>query len=373
MSDAPKLVLDINKFFFEQCGYFYLGNLTSSGEVLRKHFIKGINEFEKFDLGRKFGSIEKKSVALIDEISRLIQEKNITSVALLFSGGRDSALLAKCLSYNGVDVIAYHAFKHTVDHPKSRKKLDSLHGIFKKTGVQELQIFYGGVSPDNLLKAFNGEYLPAPAASACANIFLNTNISSHRYISFAQGADTLSNTVHNQHKYYNIEKGASLFEIKSILRRMYVTTHPKVFKLFALSTINRIILQSESNLNSLKGAEIQNVSRLIGMHLVHTPLDSKFIYDLASINNQLVFNPFHTLEVEKLFMNSVDSRNNSSNIDKHEINSCLEKFGLKNLEFERAGFKVDRILEDGRAVSDKVFFKNLYIKLLELKRNQEFN
>jgi len=72
-------------------------------------------------------------------------------------------------------------------------------------------------------------------------------------------------------------------------------------------------------------------------------------------------------------MNSVDSRNNSSSIDKHEINSCLEKFGLKNLEFETADFKVDRILEDGRAVSDKVFFKNLYIKLLELKRNQEFN
>jgi hypothetical protein len=366
LDDTSQIKMLINKKIFVRTGGFYFGNISSSAKQLANHFESGIDEYIRFKLKPPFIDYDDKSKNLLDLLSKIIQDSKMDSTALLISGGKDSALLAKLLSSNGVNVIAYHATRYGKDHPETKNSLEDLYTICRKVGVSDLNVVYGGVSPKDLLNAYNGNFFPSPAAAALANIFLNSSIKSHGSISFAQGADTLSNAVHNQSKYYNNSKRLSLSEIKRVLRQMYITTYPKQYKLIGLRMINSIITEIGSQIDLLQNIELQNLSRLAGMHLVHTPLDSKFVYDIAGIHNLSVFNPFHTLAVEELYFKSLRNPKNTCLNLKKEIDFGLRKFGLDNMKFNKSGFKVTRISDLGEVVSDKVYLNEVYALLLEI-------
>jgi hypothetical protein len=210
-----------------------------------------------------------------------------------------------------------------------------------------------------LLESFNYEFFSAPAAAGCANIFLNTDIKSQQIICFAQGADTLSNVMHTQHPYYNNCNMASISEVKKLIREMFVSTFPKKLRILGYSLVNKIILKNKEEIKVLVDKELQNISRLVGMYLVHTPMDSKFFYKIAKLNNISVFNPFHSSEVGELYMASVKNISKNNKIEKIEIEIALKELGLGGLRFSSSGFSANRVSDQGNLISQKQFNKQI--------------
>ena len=359
VSEKNVLMREINKLLFLRTGSFVFGNLNKSAEILSNHFKQGINSYSQINLRSPFDNFSDKSAALIEVINQLIQNRRFKSVGLLMSGGKDSALLAKLLNLNGVEVNAYHVTRYPKDHPDTKTKLENLYKICEKVGVSELNITYGGVSPSNLLESFNYEFFSAPAAAGCANIFLNTNIKSQQIICFAQGADTLSNVVHTQHPYYNNCNIASIGEVKKLIREMYVSTYPSKYRVLGYSLANKIILKNKEEIKVLVYKELQNISRLVGMYLVHTPMDSKYVYKIAKLNNISVFNPFHTSEIRGVYMTSVKNISRNNKIEKIEIEIALKELGLGGLRFSSSGFSANRVSDQGNLISQKQFNKQI--------------
>jgi ribosomal protein S13 len=356
----PKMLMPLEKLLFLGTGSFFLGNLSSTSRILSEHLDQGINCYNKFVFSKSFTSYSEKAEKLIELINVKIKSKKLDTVGIMLSGGKDSALLAKLLSKNGVKVNAYHAMRHEKNHPENRVKLQNLNDICTAAGVSTLSVVYGGVGPKQLLKSFNNRVFTAPAASGCANIFLNSNISVESTVCFAQGVDTLSNAVHTQHKYYNNSNLASLYEIKAMLRTMYTSTYPKFYKIIALRIINQVIKSIEPKIYDLKNTEVQNISRLIGMHLVHTPMDSKFFYDISRFNGLPVFNPFHSLEVEELYMQSIMNLSKTEQPGKKEIDLALHEFGMHKLKYDKSGFNVQLVSDQGQIVSSKEYYRLLF-------------
>ena len=349
----------VSEFAFLRTGSFIFGNLNQSAEILSSHLQRGIIDYSHINFKKPFANSRDKSLALVEIINKLIQSKQFKSVALLMSGGKDSALLAKLLSLNGVEVIAYHVTRHEKSHYGIKTKMKNLYEICEKVGVSKLNVVYGGASPDNLLKSFNYEFFSSPAAAGCANIFLNTDIKNHKIICFAQGADTLSNVVHTQLPYYNNLNLASASKIRKLIREMYVSTFPTKYRFLAYSIVNKIIYKCKDEISMLINEELQNISRLIGMYLAHTPTDSNYIYKLAKLNAIPVFSPFHTAEVEELYMTGVTNIIKTDKFEKIEIEIALKELGLEGLSFNPAGFTVNRVSDQGSLISKKQFNKQI--------------
>ncbi len=355
-----KMLKPLEKFLFLGTGSFFLGNLSFTSRILSEHLDQGIDCYNKFVFSKSFTSYSEKAEKLIEIVNKKIRSEKLESVGIMLSGGKDSALLAKLLSTNGVKVNAYHAMRYKKNHPENRIKMQNLTEICTAAGVSNLSVVYGGVGPEQLLKSFNNNIFTAPAASGCANIFLNSNISAESSVCFAQGVDTLSNVVHTQHKYYNNSNLASPHEIKTMLRLMYISTYPKIYKIIALRIINQVVKSITPKIDDLRSTEVQNISRLIGMHLVHTPMDSKFFYDISRFNGLSVFNPFHSLEVEELYMQNVVNSSKSDQPGKKEIDLSLHEFGMHKLKYDKSGFNVQLVSDQGHIVSSKEYYRLLY-------------
>jgi asparagine synthetase B (glutamine-hydrolysing) len=359
LSDENFFLKELNKFLFVLSGSYVFGNINSSSSKLGTHFRRGIHDFSQINSSKSFNSYADKSIALISAINDVVKSERLKSVSILLSGGKDSALLAKILSLNGIEVNAYHVTRNSENHPSTKKNLERLHVICEKLGISKLNVAYGGVSPNDLLKQYNSLLFSSTAANGCANLFSSTNIKNQEVLCFAQGADTLSNVVHNQHPYFNNSKPVAFGDLKDLIRSMYISTYPKFFKLLGYEMQRSIFNQSKNDLKILISEEFQKVSRFVGMYLVHTPMDSKFIYDIAELNNLSVFNPFHFTEVIKIFMSSVNRASPVDGIKKIEIEIAIKELGLDGLNFDNSGFKVDLVSNTGNYVKRSSFNREL--------------
>jgi hypothetical protein len=366
------LILKIDNFFFLRLGIFPISNSNLISHAFANHMGKGMTLFSSFNKSLEFENYEIKSKKLLNLVDQQIKKANLQSVALLFSGGKDSSLLAQLLVNHGVKVHAYYVLREREEIPgrgKTRyEKLATLHKICEKIQISSLTTVSGGVSPSNLLQAYGNKINISPAAAGLANLFLNTDISKHKFLCFAQGADTLSNAVHTQAKYYQNVNQVSYLELKDLFSNMFTSTFQRKYRFIGKKIIQDILELLSDSLHSLEGEEIQNISRLVGMHLVHTPLDSKFVYDIAKLNNMDIFNPFHTLEVEELYFQKVHQKIDNSYAQKIEIDYLLNYFSLQGLPFEKSGFKAEFYSEKGFPVSYYEYTK----RILELLPDSNF-
>lgn len=352
----------LNKHLFNRYGVFILGNIRKTAISYSKHMNKGLDVLVDSDSLSTFTNLEMKAQSLVIEISKQIIQLKLKSVAMLFSGGTDSILLSKVLLENGVDVIAYHSTPYPKNHPKSISTVKSIQNLCGAIGIKEVNFAFGGITAQEYMSIFKNRFISASAIKGLASLYLNSDISKHKIVAFAQGADTLSNCVHTQHRYFNSKIPVTKKEVFRMLRFMLTSTFSRELKIIGYLLSRAIISENYDNLVALTGTETQNVSRFLGMHLVHTPSDSKAFYELAKLSNQIVFNPFHTLPVENLFMSPIEIEQ-SLPVGKHEIYLALKRFDLHHLNFMKASFKVRSISETRKIISDKDFNKELY-KLL---------
>jgi hypothetical protein len=353
----------IQKQIFFQIGAVFYKDSDRSSSVLANHLARGIDIYHHLNTQKTYGSFEEKSDFLIKIINKQISDSKIKSISIFLSGGADSALLAKLLVLNGVEVHAYHATYSDQNNSETIRKVSNLNNICNRIGISNLTVVYGGLGPEDFAKIYKLNPNYSPAASAVANIFLNTDISSRHNLCFAQGADTLSNTVHTQKNYFNRRESASVKQIKTILCSMYTSTFPKIYRFVGLRIAHKILREIPYQIQSLEKIEIQNLSRLIGMHLVHTPQDSKFFYDQAAQNHMEIFNPFHTLEVEEIYMQSVRDDGVKYLPAKFEIMLALDNLGISDLPFDKSGFKVKHFDKHGQEMSARTYNKNIYLSL----------
>jgi hypothetical protein len=352
-------IAKIDQLIYTYTGFFFLKNFNSSVEAIANHLKTGIRNVNTYNLDETYFSYENKSLDLINSLSQIIKNLKIKEASILISGGKDSALITKILAINGVKVKAYHATKYWKEHPETKSKLKKLNTICEYLGVSELNVVYGGCSPQNFVKTYKGNLFPSSASTALANIFLETNISDSKCIFFSQGADTLSNVVHTQTKYFNDNHTCNTREIKLMLSRMYSLTFPKTHRVISLEIARRIINHTSLELSSLQFLERQNISRIFGTYLVHSPLDSIFFYRLAELNSIKIYNPFHTREIESLFMKKVKCTELIPN--KFEINFALKFLGIANLPYDKSGFKsFYRSDLQNTIISQKLFRQQLY-------------
>ena len=353
----------IQKQFFLQIGAVFYKDSDRSSSVLANHLAKGIEAYHQMNTKKTYESFEEKSDFLIKVINSQIRNSKIKSISLFLSGGADSALLAKLLVLNGVEVHAYHATYSDPNHSETIRKVSNLNDICDRIGISNLTVVYGGLGPEDFAEIYMPNPYYSPAAAAVANIFLNTDISSRHNLCFAQGADTLSNTVHTQKNYFNRRESASIMQIKTILCSMYASTFPKMYRFVGYRIVHKILSEIPYQIQSLEKIEIQNLSRLTGMHLVHTPLDSKFFYDQAAQNYMDIFNPFHTLEVEEIYMQNVRDVRVKHLPAKFEIIMALDNLGISDLPFDKSGFKVRYLDKYGQEMSARAYHKKIYLSL----------
>ena len=353
----------IQKQIFLQIGAVFYKDVDRSSSILANHFARGIEAYHQINTKKTYDSFEEKSDFLIKIINKQIRDSKIKSISIFLSGGADSALLARLLVLNGVEVHAYHATYSDRNNSETIRKVSNLSSICNRIGISNLTVTYGGLGPEDFAKSYRLNPSYSPAASAVANIFLNTDISSRHNLCFAQGADTLSNLVHTQKKYFNRSESAQVTQIKSILCSMYASVFPKVYRFVGLRIAHKILREIPYQIQSLEKIEIQNLSRLIGMHLVHTPLDSKFFYDQATQNHMQVFNPFHTLEVEEIYMQNIRDVGVKYLPAKFEIMLALDNLGISDLPFDKSGFKVEYSDKHGQKMSARTYHKNIFLSL----------
>ena len=100
---------------------------------------------------------------------------------------------------------------------------------------------------------------------------------------------------------------------------------------------------------------MEKIKFLQWFHIIH----SNYIYKLAKLNAIPVFSPFHTAEVEELYMTGVTNIIKTDKFEKIEIEIALKELGLEGLSFNPAGFTVNRVSDQGSLISKKQFNKQI--------------
>jgi len=349
----------LDNLTFINYGNFLLSDWNQKLESLYRHFVNGIELALNFKCSDKFSTWQEKSFVLENTIRLQIDEIKSESVGLLFSGGRDSCLLAKLLIEGGKEVTAYHVtpFIHSrakqIIHRHEIKKMSDL------IGIHNLELVEFGAKPSEHIRTFHGMPFAQPASVGLSALFRRSSLPNQKIICFAQGADTLSNVMHTQLNFYNKSDSNNLIQVIQIILKMYTKTWPKTIRVVALLQLAKILAKSFSSIKKLTIYEVQNISRIVGMYLVHTPFDSQFVYQVAKNMNQKVFNPFHSFEVANLYFIPVVEEVVVTESKKIEIDFMLERLGIHNLNFSVFGFNTAFVDENLEICNVKTFRRQL--------------
>jgi hypothetical protein len=365
-----------HKVLVEKFNFFATGNLNffnrfNSSLAIRDSFSENLSLFRGFNQVAHKTHYKKDNSQFSNLICDYIKETKVKSAAVLFSGGKDSTLLAKLLIDNGIKVKLYHVTPFN----KSDLKIDYIERInliAQHIKAESLNISYGGLNSNDTFRAYGNNPYGLTAASGLANIFSNSEILSEESIWFSQGVDTLSNVVHTQTKYFNDHSIATKIDIFLILQRMLSLIFPKKYRLFGLYLAKEIWSKTHLELDFLVGERKSVVSIVLGIYLVHSPTDSEFVYKISNLNRIQVFNPFHSLKVQNYFIDLIKNIDNElkNQINKIIILNELEKLNIADLPFLDSGFKIRQIADGSEFVSEEIFRKqifNLYTTLLDSK------
>lgn len=366
--------LKIKNIVLEKYNFFSTGNLNiynrfNSVREISAMFEKNLKSFWSFYSGLQSNHGHLKLSNISELIGQYIASSKVKSAAVLFSGGKDSTLLAKLLKDNGVKVNLYHVAPHNLIDLRDSEYLIKINKIAKRINVENLNIFYGGLNSKKTFEVYGNNPFGITASSGLANIFTNSKITQEESIWFSQGADTLSNVVHTQTQYSNDQSIATKLDIYFILLRMLCSTYPKKFRLFGVLIANQIWNKTHNVLEVLIGEPKSAVSIILGMFLVHTPTDSDFVYKISNLNGIPVFNPFHSFQIQSFFLRETLNRttNVSKESKKYIILNELNKMNLMDLPFLDSGFKIRQIANEKNLVTEQLYrweIFSLYVKYL---------
>jgi hypothetical protein len=359
--------LIIEKYNFYSTGNLDIYNRFNSVLEISTTLKENLNSFRSFypNLLGNYGHLKFSNISEL--ISQYIASSKVKSAALLFSGGKDSTLLAKLLKDNGVKVNLYHVAPHNRVDLKDSEYLSKISKIAERINADNLNIYFGGLNSKKTFEAYGYNPFGITASSGLANIFTNSNIVQEESIWFSQGADTLSNVVHTQTQYSNDQSLATKLDIYFILQRMLCLTYPKKFRLFGVFIANQIWNKTHKDLEVLVAKPKAVVSIILGMFLVHTPTDSGFVYKISNLNGIPVFNPFHSLQIQSFFLR--ETKNRSTNVSKKNgkyiILNELSKMNLMDLSFLDSGFKIRQITNGKNLVTEQVYRKEIFSLYIE--------
>jgi hypothetical protein len=330
----------IERIVFLNSGNLYFRELNEFVSKISNHFVEGYKNFSVNDKEDLFDNQHEKSSAILESLKSYIQNNATETTSLLFSGGKDSTLIAKLLVDSGTKVNAYHLMNANSSDDKKRYKLEKLEIISRNIGLNELNIVYGAVPPATHLEEYQNKLHTSPASIGLSNIFKSTEIKKDSSIWFAQGADTLSNAVHTQQFYRLNNKQANAQDFKRMLYKMSAKTYPTNVR-FISYILTSLIIRKIKNQLPINNISISNLSKIIGMFLIHTPFDSRFIYDISKINNLKVYNPFHNTEIIRLFTKGVrELKVSDFQKLKPEIEDISQILGISRLDFLSNSFGI---------------------------------
>lgn len=346
----------LDELFFRETGLSLFYYFNRHIEDISNHFRYGVENYLLNQASQPYDNYYQKSLAVLQHIREMIAKSNLKKASILFSGGKDSTILARLLVESKVNLTGYFSMPVKKNSQKNGLIIRKIENIATSIGMNELEVCYSEINPIDLLAQYRNEPLVNRPAIALASIFKNTSISNQDNVWFAQNCDTLSNNVHTQLKYFDNNENISLRQMQIMIIRMTCMTFPTYFRYIAFAASMRIIDKIRECLIDLQGISIQNFSRLIGTYLVHTPMDSNFIYKISSINSIKVYNPFHSSEMQRIYMTYVLPGSQKRSPNKYEIDSIIRILGLDKIEYLRGSFGVGFENHNTKVQ----YFKNIY-------------
>ncbi len=254
-------------------------------------------------------------------------------VLLLFSGGKDSSLLAKILTRSNKVLAVYLGPEER--EPKVAQLANNL-------GIDDFVSISNLATPDEVVRAFKKKSVsgvPIGGNSLLGLSILNSEglLNEIDEVVHGQGADTLSGSMHNQIVYASrtnqrviVGKNriATLGHFASMARR--------VNRLWTL----RYLLEIERGFNAIiKNWHLltpRQIQILIGRYYTFVPIDGGTINQFQDIWGKPVSSPFHSNAALDFFMLNAPLGQTSQK--KPYIEKALKELGISELEFESKGF-----------------------------------
>jgi asparagine synthetase B (glutamine-hydrolysing) len=264
-----------------------------------------------------------------------ILEENLPEnkrVLLLFSGGKDSCLLAKLLKRSNSVVAVFFGPKESSDRVS---KLAKQLRIDDFVPISEL------ASPIEVVRLFKQK--PNQSLPIGGNSLLGlSTLGQHGVLRevdtviHGQGADTISGSMHNQFKHSLKEEN-----ISQIRNRISVVQHftnmvrrtKRIEILTYLFEIEKGFNETTKNFPYLSPRHIQI---LLGKFYTFIPIDGETINQFQSIWEKRTLSPFHSTSVLNFFMQKSAIFNSGEK--KPHIEQALNNLGISGLAFETKGF-----------------------------------
>jgi hypothetical protein len=262
---------------------------------------------------------DNSKIDLISSLQKILPTD--LKIALLFSGGLDSSLIAKLLVLNNNKVTGIYIGSEVNLNPKTRLLVSEL-------GLSDLIIVDGVASTDVILNAIG--HLPKGGTNLKGLAKLNefVNLEKFDVLFHAQGADTLCNAVHNQK-----------FKSKSIFINIFlhlILMARKKSWIFLTVPIFLLTLRLRKVFLSHNVTASSSIHFLLGVFVTHIPIDGGTLAQFSKIWNIHIQSPFHNSQIIDFFY-----ANLSNPIQKSVIFQSLEQLNLGHHYFSKKGFKID--------------------------------
>lgn len=294
-----------------------------------------------------FLSTNEQSLSMIEDTVKVL-ESNLpqeSRIILLFSGGKDSTLLAKLLKSNKNEV--------TLAYFHSSKNIDKVVAISERLEMP-LIIIERFASTDQLRHLFRNSQKSRLICGGTnvlglASLSEHLNVRDFDVVIHGQGSDSLSSAVHNQR--YNLGKGplTNVVEIAAIIFSHFILMTRKKkwinfipYYLKWSNRLARIILDSSPSY--LYPAQIQI---LIAYFITFIPIDGYSFKQFESIWKVPVYSPFHVESTFRHFFNFPQW--NYMFTSKPLIDYALEELAMSRLFFLQRGFNLQHNSFSGKA------------------------
>lgn len=285
----------------------------------------------KVYLGSRFNLETQANRNLIQVIEEGLPENR--RVLLLFSGGKDSSLLAKILTKSNKVLAVYLG-------PEERAP--KVAQLANKLGIDDFVSISNLATPKEVVRAFKKKNVFGVPVGGTSLLGL-TILSSRKMLTeidevvHGQGADTLSGSMHNQIDY------SSKMNRRTLIGRNRIATLGHFANI--ARRVNRLgvlahILEFERGFNDIvknwQTLTPRQIQILIGRFYTFVPIDGGAINQFQDIWGKPVSSPFHSNGALDFFMTNAPLGQTGQK--KPYIEKALKELGISELEYESKGF-----------------------------------